>query len=311
MCKLLSPLRYPGGKNSLVSYFETVVKENLLIGAHLYEPYAGGASISLQLLQQNLISKTTLVERDPLIYALWKSVKTQPEELCKKIEQIDVTLATWHSFQKYLSSDALSKFPTLELGLAGLFFNRTNFSGILNAGPIGGKKQESEYTISCRFNKDRIIDQIITIAKFGSKLSVVFGDALSYLRKNNHKITQDHSLVYLDPPYFQQGHKLYRYHYALQQHQSLAEFIMKAKYPWIVSYDNHQTIIDLFEGQKITPIYLNYAVRKSRIARELLISNIKLANEEYESELENLHSTVAHELLKKQKNRCREASVVA
>jgi len=86
---------------------------------------------------------------------------------------------------------------------------------------------------------------------------------------------------------------------------------MKAKYPWIVSYDNHQTIIDLFEGQKITPIYLNYAVRKSRIARELLISNIKLANEEYESELENLHSTVAHELLKKQKNRCREASVVA
>ena len=164
MCKLLSPLRYPGGKNNLVSYFETIVKENLLVGAHLYEPYAGGASISIQLLQSNLISKATLIEKDPLIYAFWKSVKTHPEALCNNIKQIDVTLKTWHAFQKYLSPVAISQFQMLELGLAGLFFNRVNFSGILNAGPIGGQQQNSEYKIFCRFNKDRLIKQIETIA---------------------------------------------------------------------------------------------------------------------------------------------------
>src|SRR6267142_6886101 len=188
MDKFQSPLRYPGGKNALADYFEIVLKENLLIGSHLYEPYAGGASISLAMLSRDVVAKATLVEKDPLIYAFWKCVKFQADELCERIVRLSITIATWKKFQKYLDPQAVQMYPLVELAVAGLFFNRTNFSGILDAGPIGGMKQGSEYKIDCRFNKERIVGLIESISRLGSRLSVVSGDALQYLRRVERRI---------------------------------------------------------------------------------------------------------------------------
>src|SRR5690242_3987750 len=119
-----SPLRYPGGKAGLTKYFEVTLKENLLVGTHLFEPYAGGASVSLAMLSSDVIDKATLIERDPLIYAFWKAVKFHNDELCSRIKRCEVTIATWKKFQNYLDNDCLEKFSVVELGLAGLFFNR-------------------------------------------------------------------------------------------------------------------------------------------------------------------------------------------
>jgi DNA adenine methylase len=55
-------------------------------------------------------------------------------------------------FKKYLEKGATARYSGFELGLAFLFFNRTNYSGIINAGPIGGKRQLSKYKMQCRFN---------------------------------------------------------------------------------------------------------------------------------------------------------------
>jgi len=282
MSDALGPLRYPGSKSNLADYFETFIKENLLLGAHLFEPYAGGASISLSMLARGLVSKATLVEKDPLIFAFWRSIKENPEGLCERVQKAKVTLDAWKSYRKYLTPNALDRFPLLDLGFAGLFFNRTSFSGIIGAGPIGGMSQTSNYKINCRFNKERIILQILEVAKFRKQLTVIHGDALSYLNKNRSRISKGHSLVYIDPPYFQQGRRLYRYHYVLEQHKNLADFINRETYPWIVSYDNHPTIVDFFSHQKIIPIFLNYAVKQSRKAEELLISNFKLNQPIYE-----------------------------
>src|ERR1035437_1833570 len=131
----LSPLRYPGSKSALAEYLSAVVKKNLLVGAHLYETYAGGASVSLSLLKAGVISQATIVELDPLVYSFWKSVKDSPGQLCDKIDRIAITLQTWKLFQKYLEPEALGKYPITELGFAGLFLNRTCFSGIIGAGP--------------------------------------------------------------------------------------------------------------------------------------------------------------------------------
>lgn len=281
MDKFQSPLRYPGGKNALADYFEIILKENLLIGSHLYEPYAGGASISLAMLSRQVVSKATLVEKDPLIYAFWKCVKFEADELCERIMNLSITVATWKKFQKYLDPQAAQIHPLIELAVAGLFFNRTNFSGMLDAGPIGGMQQASEYKIDCRFNKERIIGLIESLASLGPRLSVVFGDALQYLRRVEERIVAERGVAYLDPPYLLQGHRLYRYSYEKEQHQAIADLVTKAKYSWIVSYDNHPYIRRLFNGQRIVPISLNYAVKESRKADELLISNIRLSEPIY------------------------------
>jgi DNA adenine methylase len=139
-----------------------VLEENLLAGCTFYEPYAGGASVSLDLLRMGFIDKAVLIERDPLVYAFWHSVFNDTDNLCAAIEDCPVTLETWHQLQPTRTVDDPSKseFSLLQLGLAGLFFNRTNFSGIIGAGPIGGQSQQSAYKINCRFNKTAMARQV-------------------------------------------------------------------------------------------------------------------------------------------------------
>jgi len=273
---LLSPLRYPGSKLALLDYFETFLRQRLLVGADLYEPYAGGSSIALGLLSRGLVSKIFLLERDPLLYAFWRSVKDQPEDLCGKIQSVEVSLETWRSFQKFRAYDALNHFSVIDLGLAAVFFNRTNFSGVIGAGPIGGLSQSSDYPIGCRFNKKTIVERIRAIAKFNRKINVGFGDAVAFMRRRERGIASSHALVYVDPPYFKQGRKLYRFHYGLDDHRSLAHFLDRASFTWIVSYDNRREIREMFSRQKIAPIFLNYVVNRSRRADELMISNVPL-----------------------------------
>lgn len=276
MSDLTSPLRYPGSKSFLADYFEKVIEESMLTGCHFYEPCAGGASLSLCLLARDAVSRVTLVEKDPLIYAFWRCVVTRPDDLCEKIEGLRVNIATWKKFQPYLGSNARRDNDILDLGLAGFFFNRANFSGIIGAKPIGGMKQESDYKIDCRFNRGRLIAAICRIAKLRERISVRCGDAVAFLRSREAKIASEHSLVYVDPPYFKQGPKLYRYHYTERQHVELAQFLNPAGFRWIVSYDDHPFIRRNFGDQEIIPIFLNYAVKQSRKASELLIANFRV-----------------------------------
>ena len=45
-----SPLRYPGGKGKISSFFSELFVANNLIGGTYIEPYVGGGSIALSLL---------------------------------------------------------------------------------------------------------------------------------------------------------------------------------------------------------------------------------------------------------------------
>lgn len=274
-----SPLRYPGGKALLSTYVSGVLEENLHSGCTFYEPYAGGASVSLDLLRLGFVDKAVLVERDPLVYAFWHSVFNETEALCQAIEACPVTLETWHALQPTRAVDNPKKagpYSMLQLGLAGLFFNRTNFSGIIGAGPIGGQAQKSAYKINCRFNKVALVRQIRAASVLAPRVSVRFGDAIAFLRQNAAKISSGFSFVYVDPPYYAQGRKLYRHHYSDDDHAALAAYMKAQGYPWLVSYDDHPRIRELYATAQMQPIYLDYKVKSSRTARELVISNLEI-----------------------------------
>ena len=154
---MINPLRYPGAKRSLVNYIEALLQANHLEGCTFLEPYAGSAAVGLELLQRNRIARLVLCEKDILIYAFWECVFRDTDILCNTIENVDVSIDTWHALQRYREMTTLEEAPLPELAYAGLFFNRTNFSGILKANPVGGIGQTSKYTIDCRFNKQKLI----------------------------------------------------------------------------------------------------------------------------------------------------------
>ncbi len=272
----ISPLRYPGGKALLSSYISCVIEENFLTGCTFYEPYAGGASVSLYLLRLGFISKAVLVERDPLVYAFWQCVFEHTDALCAAVKAAPVTIETWRDLQavRAAKSPLDCEFSVLQLGVAGLFFNRTNFSGILGAGPIGGTAQSSSYAIDCRFNKEKLIKQIRDAARYRERVEVHYGDALHFLNTRAEELTTGFGFVYVDPPYYAQGKKLYRYFYEDADHAALAAHINIQGYPWLVSYDDHPRIRQLYSSNPIQPIYLDYKARSTRTAQELVISNL-------------------------------------
>lgn len=135
-----NPLRYPGAKSKLAPYIQKLIETENLKGCILYEPYAGSAAVSFALLANDTISKAIINELDPLIYCFWVSVMEYTDGLIQLIQSTDITLENWNEFSKYRDAHYITNKSTLEVGFAGLFLNRTSFSGILKAGPLGGYK---------------------------------------------------------------------------------------------------------------------------------------------------------------------------
>jgi len=271
--KVFSPLRYPGGKSSFSVYIEAFIREYMLLDCTLIEPYAGGASISLAMLSRGVVGRIVLAESDPLLFAFWRSVFGFPDDLCDLIERTPVNLATWYELQDYLREDPIAKYGLKRSGLACLFLNRMNFSGIIHAKPIGGVNQKSRYKIDCRFNKERIIDLILEISKYRNQVEIVQEDALSLLRRMRKSLSGGNCFCYIDPPYYVQGHKLYRRYYSDKDHKNLALFLSRQDYVWLVSIDDHPSIREYYSGNFLSTVRAKYTVKSKRSVDELLISN--------------------------------------
>jgi DNA adenine methylase len=281
----ISPLRYPGGKSSLSGYIADVLEANLLTSCTLYEPYVGGGSVSLDLLERGYITRAVWLEKDPLVFAFWHSLINNGYELYDEVEALDVSIETWSTFQSFRKVTELpeNEEELLRLGIAGLFFNRTNFSGILKAGPIGGRQQLSNYPIDCRFKKVRILNLIKYLyEKFSQHIEIHYGDAVSFLENHHDEINDGFSFVYLDPPYYKEGKNLYRYYYQDVDHTRLARHISHQEFPWLISYDDDAFIRELYRNNEIQQIYLDYTIKSSRKGMELLISNLEIPPPVYE-----------------------------
>lgn len=269
----ISPLRYPGSKARFYKQFRDLFCQLNLNGRTVVEPYAGSASLSISLLAEGLVKSALLLERDPLIFSFWRSVFFHTDQLIEAINDVSVDIATWMSIRKLLSVSEPDENRVIELGLAGLFLNRTNFSGVLHAGPIGGMSQSSIYSVGCRFNKPEIISRISEISALKHDIDVVFGDALNYL---NAQVTEDNDniIYYIDPPYFKEGKKLYRHYYQMQEHAALAHTLTNAKYDWILSYDAHHIIEHLYADFARIYKMFRYSSRTPKQIQELLITNL-------------------------------------
>lgn len=277
----INPLRYPGAKRELVPYIESLLECNNLVGCTFFEPYAGSAVVGLELLQKGIINKLILVEKDVLIYSFWKCVFSYSEDLCGRIENISVDLDTWLSFKPLRDITSPNNGDLLDLGVAGLFFNRTNFSGIINANPIGGIKQTSSYKINCRFNKPVLINLIRKLSLLKDKVEVNWDDAIKFINMAKNNFPREVSFVYFDPPYFGKGKQMYRHYYTNTDHKALASFVRNNKhFDWLISYDDEPYICGLYSGTgaKYRQFYLDYSVSSGRrsLGKELLISNLPL-----------------------------------
>lgn len=269
-----SPLRYPGGKNRLAKFIARVCIENDING-HYVEPYAGGASVALYLLIEGKVKNITINDYDRSIYAFWYSVLNNTKKLCAKIEKTEVNIENWEKMKNIQKKKKTASL--LELGFSTFFLNRTNRSGIINAGVIGGIKQDGEYKINCRFNKSELIERIKFIAKYRKNIKLYKKDALKLIEKIQIESNNSNTIFYFDPPYYLKGSMLYMNHYNDEQHNEIARKIKSIKnIHWIVSYDDVPQINKLYSwalSKKYSLKHFAYNVKKGD---EILIHSKKL-----------------------------------
>ncbi len=274
MIPSVTPLRYPGSKTWLVEYINKFLEFNNMEPEIIAEPYAGSGAVAISLLKEGKIEKAFLNEKDPMIVAFWKSILSHPDELIEKIETTEISLVTWKDFRKYLAVDAHRKYSTVDLGFAFFFFNRTNFSGILSGGPLGGQRQQSEYSIACRFKRDYLVEKVRKMGDLRGKIKVYQNDGIHFMRKIQKDLSIREVVYYVDPPYFKSGRDLYRKWFTEEDHIKLSEFLKSFEYPWLLSYDDSEFIKMLYKESKSQQIYADYqAWRYKKNVKELLFSN--------------------------------------
>lgn len=280
-----SPLRYPGAKSKLYEYIKRLLEIEGLVGCTFYEPFAGSAILSFLLLENKIVKKVVINEKDPLLYYFWKAVFEHTEELIEKINKTEIDMKVWKECAKYRSLEYLEGKSCVEIGFAGLFLNRTNFSGILKANPLGGLEQKSQYKIDCRFNKTSIIKSIYDIAKYRNMVSISNLDAIDFMKKVLKYKRNTKTFVYIDPPYYKEGPGLYRYYFKEIQHKSLAKYIKSKTFPWLLSYDDVTQIRELYNRRTCVKLFLDYSVKTSKKGQEILISNLEIPPMEQEESM--------------------------
>ena len=268
---IYSPLRYPGGKGKLAPFMGLMIeKMNIRNGTYI-EPFAGGAGVALMLLMEGYVDNIVINDYDKAIYSVWRAIVSESENLVDRILHTSVNIEEWKK-QKEIYVGQNRKY-SLDLAFSAFFLNRTNRSGILKGGPIGGFEQTGNYGIDARYNAEKLVERIRTIAKYKKHIKVYNKEIVSFIENVLPSYGQD-TLTYLDPPYFNKGPELYKNFFDKEDHAKIARLILNGiPGNWIITYDDTPEIIELYKQRCIRRYDLNYSVANTGKSSEVIVFN--------------------------------------
>ncbi|WP_157722040.1 DNA adenine methylase [Tumebacillus avium] len=225
----LSPLRYPGAKGRVL---DKISKYMSVEHVEYREPFVGGGSVFLSKMK---VERNWINDRDELVAALWQVIRDTPESLCEYVELTLPTVDYWREVKR------LPEVNLLEKAYKCLFLNRTNYSGILKANPIGGIEQKSKYPIDCRWNPNNLIKRIMLCSEKlqGTNItSLDFRDVI--------EAAGDEVLMFVDPPYYKKGHRLYPTYMSNEEHHVLAQLLQNTNHRFLLTIDNCEEVQELY-----------------------------------------------------------------
>ncbi|MGN8766962.1 DNA adenine methylase [Blautia sp. HCP3S3_D9] len=285
-----SPLRYPGGKGKLASFMEYMIDQLGHQGGTYIEPFAGGAGIAMELLLRNVVSRIVINDYDKAVWSFWKAILTETDRFVEEIRTVPLTVDEWQKQHEILvtQNDKYS----FELGFAAFYLNRTNRSGIIKGGVIGGQEQAKDWKMDVRFKREELVTRIQRIAARKKDIKLYNKDVNSFI-KNYVPLYEENALIYFDPPYFRKGQQLYMNFFNYKDHVRIEQEIREhVNCDWIITYDYEPQIEEIYHNYNLRLYDLNYSVSTKRKANELMIFKdgiIIPSDEELNSKKINIH----------------------
>jgi len=237
-----SPLRYPGGKSSLTESLGKCIAAMGVDKVTYVEPYAGGAGAGISLLMRGQITQVVINDLDPAVHSFWRGVVEQGPRFAERIAKVPLTLYEWERQREiYKLRDTEDWF---NLGFAFFYLNRTNRSGVLNGGVIGGKAQSGTYRIDSRYNPRKLAERVMAISDRNAQIAVLCEDGVEVIETyaNRTGVFQ-----YIDPPYVKMGNSLYWNAFDEDMHRKLADSLVRYRDSWwALTYDDAPLIQQLY-----------------------------------------------------------------
>lgn len=263
-----SPLRYPGGKGKLEPFMELLIRQTGHLGGTYVEPFAGGAGIALELLEKGIVSDIVINDLDKGIYSFWRAILTETDRFINNIRNVELSIDEWNRQREII--DDCSRY-SYELGFATFYLNRTNRSGIIKGGVIGGIEQAGNWRMDARFNREALIERIVKIASRKNHIHLYNKDVNSFIQNYLPK-HQQNAFVYFDPPYFDKGKQLYLNFFSYDDHVRIERMINnQVNCDWVITYDDVQEIADIYQNHILKRFDLNYSAAVKRKASEIII----------------------------------------
>lgn len=262
-----TPLRYPGGKTKIYPLVKSLITDNGLTGCTYGEAFAGGCGLAMKLLLKGEVSRVVINDIDRAVFCMWKAIVGEGEDLCNFIDSVELTVDEWREMREiYRNKECIAD---LELGKAAFYLNRTNRSGILEGGVIGGYSQSGTYKMDARFTREALKDKVKAISARREDIDIYNLDAEDFIEN----IVPGYSrlFLYLDPPYVKKGPGLYRNSFDTEKHRRLAEKIRCCESPWMVTYDDDILISEIYDGFVHDDLEIGYSAYKASVGKEKLI----------------------------------------
>lgn len=269
----LSPLRYPGGKAALAGLFADIISDLGLQKPRYIEPYAGGAGAGIALLRQEIVDHLVINDIDPAVHAFWRAIVEHNEQFVEMVRSVPLSVTEWtRQRQIYRAKD---NGDIVSLGFSFFYLNRTNRSGVLNAGVIGGQNQTGNYKIDARFNRDTLAERLEAIGALADRITVTNLDGRTVIQ---NYAGEKSAFLYIDPPYVQAGSHMYLNAFDSRDHRALSKIVNAVeKAHWLMTYDVAPIIERLYATQFQCRLELSYSARYPGKAEELLIASATVA----------------------------------
>lgn len=263
--------KYPGSKQNRSPELAERL-ERLGPTSEYREPFLGGASVALAFVERNpQVSTVWLNDIRPEMIAIWIAVRDYPDEYGERLGRLPRHMPTLQEEFYDVVADvrAITSVPTdkddlLELAVAALLVQQMSFNGIPAETPINDNRMpwnpefyhEKANRVSDLFRGRNVR---LTTSDFGPLLRAP-GDAT----------------IFLDPPYYMEGNRLYRHGMSVPDHVRLARMLRDCPHRWLLTYDDAPFIRRLYRWAKIetvTAVYRNRPdLAPARLATELVIT---------------------------------------
>ena len=271
-----SPLTYPGSKNLVRNQIVELLQTLGADAIGLCSPFMGGGSVELYAAAQG-IEVNASDTFQPLV-DFWKVLQSKPQHLANRVYYILKDMGYKISYGglqtedtrlklRYISKRCFKEKNLLERAAYFYIRNKTCYSGLMfkDVRP-GADIWDNSIAVRKDSKRDISINAIKRMYRFNTPMDIQqldFQDALDL---------SPHSVCYCDPPYYRlDDGRLYGCNGDLHKnfdHDRFFKKMSRRESDWVISYNNHPFICDLYKDFHILKRNWAYGMTNERNTSE-------------------------------------------